>query len=63
MYEINPTEVYYERHELLLREARDARHARLLRAARRKASPVSGMAGLGRAIALWSRTGVPFFRA
>jgi hypothetical protein len=51
MYEINPTEVYYERHELLLW------------AARRKASPGSGMAGLGRAIALWSRTGVPFFRA
>jgi hypothetical protein len=35
MYGTHPTELYYERHELLLREAREARLARS--AARRKA--------------------------
>ena len=60
----NPTELYYERQELL-REARDAHLARQLRVVRSKGSPRSErrMASLGRAIALWGRTSVPFFRA
>jgi hypothetical protein len=43
MYGNHPTELYYERHELLLREAREARLAR--RAARRKAG--NGLVGGG----------------
>jgi hypothetical protein len=60
----NHTELYYGRQELL-REARDAHLARQLRAVRSKGSPRSErrMAGFGRAIALWGRTGIPFFRA
>ena len=48
----NHTELYYERQELL-------------RAVRSKGSPRSErrMASLGRAIALWGRASVPFFRA
>jgi hypothetical protein len=38
---LNPTELYYERHELLLQEARDARLARRQRAARRKGNTKS----------------------
>ena len=64
----NPTELYYERRELLLREARNTRLARSLRAARRKGAPEKGSgrrtAGfLRRAIASWGRTSIPFFRA
>jgi hypothetical protein len=63
----NPTELYYERYELLLREARDARLARRLRAARRKANPRvrsrRSAEFLRRDFALWGRTAVPFFRA
>jgi hypothetical protein len=62
-----PTELHYQRHELLLREARDARAARKARPALRRAAPEKGndyrMAGLRRATALWGRTSVPFFRA
>jgi hypothetical protein len=65
----NPAELYRERHELLMREAKNARHARRLRAARRKGAPETGsgwwrMAGfLRRSLALWERTSVPFFMA
>jgi hypothetical protein len=65
----NPTELYRERHELLIREAINARHARRLRAAPRTGAPDTGsvrrrLAGfLRRSLALWGRTGVPFFRA
>jgi hypothetical protein len=61
----NHTQLYsYERQELL-REARDAHLAPQLRAVRSKGSPRSErrVASLGRAIALWGRTSVPFFRA
>ncbi len=63
----NPTELYRERHELLMREARNARHARRLRAAPRTGASDTGsvrwrLAGfLRRSPALWGRTGVPFF--
>ncbi len=63
----NPTELYRERHELPMREAEDARHARRrLRAATRTGAPDTGsvrwrLAGfLRRSLALWGRTGVPF---
>jgi hypothetical protein len=50
-----------------MREARDARFARELRSARPKDNARSrrGRSGefVGRMIALWGRTGVPFFRA
>ncbi len=65
----NPTELNGERRELLTREARDARHARRLRAAHRTGTPQTGsrrrrMAEfLRRSLALWGRTSVPFFRA
>jgi hypothetical protein len=63
----HPTELYYRRHELLLQEAGDARVPREVRASRQKAAPKKGsdrhVAGLQRAIALWGRTSVPFFRA
>ena len=65
----NPTELYYQRHELLLREARQTRLARRLRAARPKGRPQSESgrrpAGfLRRAIASWAvRANIPFFRA
>jgi hypothetical protein len=44
MYSSNqsPTELFYERHELLRQEARDARLAKELRAARRKGAPKKG---------------------
>jgi hypothetical protein len=60
----NPTGLYYERQELL-REARKVHLARQLRAVRSKGSPRNKrrMAGFGRAIALWGRTSVPFFKA
>jgi hypothetical protein len=65
MYEINPTELWHEHQVLLLREAEERRLARRLRAARSKGRPRSErrVAGLGRTIALWGRTGIPFFRA
>jgi hypothetical protein len=66
----NPTELYYERHELLLREARQTRLARRLRAARPKGRPQSASGrrpagSLRRAmIALWAGgANIPFFRA
>lgn len=64
----NPTELYYERHELLLREARNTRLARKLRAARRKGTYEKGRGRraegfLRRAVASWRRTSTPFFRA
>ena len=64
----NPTELYYERHELLLREARQARPARGQKAARRREA--AGKQGvrrtdgvLRRALASWGRTSIPFFGA
>ncbi|HLL97941.1 MAG TPA: hypothetical protein VK276_02630 [Rubrobacteraceae bacterium] len=67
MYQINPTEVWRERHLALLREAEERRHARQMRRAPRQMSPRAGSqphtAGLGRVIASWGRTNVPFFRA
>jgi hypothetical protein len=67
MYLLNPTELYYERHELLLQEARDARLARRQRAARRKGNSRirtrRSTEFLRRASALWGRTSVPFFGA
>jgi hypothetical protein len=66
MYQINPTEVWRERHLALLREAEERRHARQIRRARRRLSTRDGSrprtAGLGRVIASWGRTNVPFFR-
>jgi hypothetical protein len=63
----HPTELIYERREALMREARDARFARGLLSARPKDNARSrrGRSGefVGRMIALWGRTGVPFFRA
>jgi hypothetical protein len=53
-----PTESFYGRHELLLQQARNRRHARQLRVARRIGSPPGRerrAAGLGRAITLWAR--------
>ena len=63
---IHPTELYRERQELLAQEARDARLARQLRAARRERTATSDRRTSdfsGRAMALWGRTSVPFFRA
>jgi hypothetical protein len=66
MYQINPTEVWRERHLALLREAEERRLARRLRRARSRRSSQTGSrraAGLGRVVASWGRTNVPFFRA
>jgi hypothetical protein len=67
MYQINPTEVWRERHLALLREAEERRLARRLRRARSRRSSQTGSqprtAALGRVIASWGRTNVPFFRA
>ncbi len=59
------TESYYDRHLALVREAEDRRLARPLRAARSKRSPRSDrrITGFRRAIALWGRTSIPFFKA
>ena len=62
---IHPT-LYRERQELLAREAREARLAEQLRAARRKRSAASGRRTSSfaeRAMALLGGTSVPFFRA
>jgi hypothetical protein len=65
MHQTNPTEVFRERQFALLREAEDRRLARRLRTARSKRSPRSERraAGFRQAIALWGRTGIPFFKA
>lgn len=64
----HPTELFNERREALMREARDARIAGEFRAAthskdhaRNKRSRSGEF--VGRTIALWGRTSVPFFRA
>jgi hypothetical protein len=63
----NLTELYCQRQELLVQEARNRRLARRqLRAARSKGSPRSERhrVSFGRAIgSLWGRISVPFFRA
>ena len=65
----NPTELFRERHELLMREAEAGRLARRLRAARRAGAPEARSGrqrpvGLVRRwIALSERAGVPFFGA
>jgi hypothetical protein len=64
----NLTELYCQRQELLVQEARNRRLARRqLRAARPKGSPRSerrSRVSFGRAIAsLWGRISVPFYRA
>ena len=68
MYPVDPIHptLYRERQELLAREAREARLAGRLRAARRGRAAArdrrtSGFSG--RAMALLGRTSVPFFRA
>ena len=61
-----PTESFYGRHELLLQQVRNGRHARQLRAARTLGSPPGRerrVVGLSQAIALWGRARTPFFRA
>ena len=61
----HPTELLYERQEALMREARDARLARQLRAARRQERTTSERRTAwlpGRAFALWGQASVPFFR-
>ncbi len=68
MYPIDPIHptLYRERQELLAREAREARLAGQLRAARRERAAGSGRRApgfSGRAMALLGRTSVPFFRA
>jgi hypothetical protein len=68
MYPIDPIHptLYRERQELLAREAREARLAEQLRAARRKRSAASGRRTSSfaeRAMALWVRTSAPFLRA
>ncbi len=65
MYQTNPTEMFRERQLALLREAEKRRLARRLRTARSKGRPRSERraAGFRRAIALWGRTTIPFFRA
>jgi hypothetical protein len=63
---IHPPELYRDRQELLAREARDARLAGQLRAARRERTATSDRRtsdSSGRVMALWGRTSVPFFRA
>jgi len=62
----HPTELFHARQEALMQEARDARLARQLRTARRQERIASERRTawlLGRAIALWGRTSVPFFGA
>ena len=65
----NPTELFRERHELLMREADAGRLARRLRPARRAGAPEAGSgrrrpAGLVRRwMGLSQRASVPFFRA
>ena len=66
MHQTNPTtEMLRERQPTLLHEAEDQRLSRRLRTARSKRSPRSDRraAGFRRAIALWGRTTIPFFRA
>jgi hypothetical protein len=68
MYPIDPIHptLYRERQELLAREAREARLAGQLRAARRQRTATSDRRTSnfsGRVMALWGRTSVPFFRA
>jgi hypothetical protein len=67
MYQTNPTEVWREHHLALLREADERRLARRLRRPRLRRSSQTGSqqrtAALGRVIASWGRTNVPFFRA
>jgi hypothetical protein len=65
----NPTELYYQRAEVLLGEAHNTRLARQLRAARPNKGALQKRSGqrsagfLRRVIALWGRTSTPFFRA
>jgi hypothetical protein len=68
MYMFDPnhhTEPFRERQEMLAQEARDAHLASMLRAARRNRTIGQERTtwSPGRAIALWGRTSVPYFRA
>lgn len=68
MYMFDPnhhTELFRERQHLLAQEARDAHLASMLRAARRNSTIGQERTtwSPGRAIALWGRTSVPYFRA
>ena len=68
MYQVNDLEMWRERSHELMREAENGRLARRLRTTRPKGAPSSAREGrrispLRRAVALWGRTGVPFFRA
>ena len=63
----HPTELSHERQELLAQEVRDLRLAKELRAPRRKERSRSerrpAVWSPRRAVALWGRIGIPFFRA
>jgi len=63
----HPAELLHERQVVLMREVRDARLARELRAASPNDNARSRRSRWGefvrRTIALWGRPGVPFFRA
>jgi len=62
----HPTELLYERQEVLMREARNVRLARERRTVRRKerrAGKRQAAGFLRRAIALWGRASTPFFSA
>ena len=68
MYPIGPIHptLYRERQALLAREAREARLAGQLRSARQERTATSDRRTSdfsGRAMALWGRTSIPFFRA
>jgi hypothetical protein len=62
----HPTELSHERQVLLAQEVRDTRLTKKLRTARRKERSMSKRRTAWsprRAIVLWGRTGIPFFRA
>ena len=66
MHQTYPTtEIFREPQLALLREGEERRLARRLRTAHSKGRPRSERraAGFRQAIALWGRTGIPFFRA
>ena len=65
--DINELELAHRHHEELVREAENEHLARRLREERRRRPSHlrsrRSMARLGRAMGLWGRTAVPFFRA
>jgi hypothetical protein len=67
MYQMNDLELWHQRRDELLREVEVDRLARRHRATRPKGGSRTAngrqIATLRRAMALWGRTSVPFFRA